>query len=748
MRLKPYTGLLLAFIICSCSVSRFIPENETLYQGSSFKISTEEKIKDLAAIEAELQTVLTPKANSSKLGLRAHYKVETGKPGFIYRFINKKIGEKPVYQSNVNTNKTENLILNRLGNLGFFYSSVSSEIKRKKKTSEVVYSVKLAQPYVMETYQLDTDTLPIYKEIAKSIDESFIKKGDRFNLANLKTERERIDAKLKSKGYYNFNADFLVFELDTNQYQTKRFDLYLRLKKNVLKKALLAYKLNEVNVFPNYTVHTRNKEADTVTLKNVNIIQDSSFFKPKRLRPYMLFEKGQFYQPEKFKITTKRLSSIATYKYVNVQFDEKDITEHDSIGYLNTNVYLSPLNKRALSLELQANTKSSGFTGPALALSYTNRNLFKGGEILKLTAEVGYESQITNTSDNSGLSSTQLALSGELVFPRLLSPIRIGHPFKYAVPKTKISTGIEYLNRSNLYSLTSFNATFGYQWHANDFVYHAINPISTSFVRLSNSTDAFQAILDENTFLASSFEQQLISGLTYNFTYNELSDVTKKNPLFFTTNIELAGNSLSLFSDKSDEEKTILGVEFAQYAKIDIDTRFNFKLGHEQSIVTRLYGGLGYAYGNSDVLPFSKQFFSGGPYSIRAFKTRSIGPGTYTPEDTTENTYFDRSGDIKLEANVEYRFPLYSYLKGAVFVDAGNIWLLNDNEDLPNGKFSSNFINQLAIGTGLGLRVDVQSFVIRLDWSAPLHKPLLEEESIYTFDAKSGIFNFAIGYPF
>jgi len=600
----------------------------------------------------------------------------------------------------------------------------------------------------METYQIDSDTLPIYREIAKTLKESTIKKGDRFNLANLKIERERIDAKLKAKGYYNFNADFLIFELDTNQYNTKRFDLYLRLKKNVLKKALLAYKLNHVNIFPNYGVHTSKNQADTVTIRNVNIIQDSIFFKPRRLRPYMLIEKGQFYQPENFKITTKRLSSIATYKYVNVQFKEMDSTENDSIGYLNTRVQLSPLNKRALNLELQANTKSSGFTGPALALSYTNRNLFKGGEILKLTGEVGYESQLTNTSDNSGLSSTQLALSAELVFPRLLSPIKFSNPFKYAIPKTKISTGISYLNRSELYSLTSFNAAFGYQWNANDYVYHDINLISTSFVRLSNSTDTFQAILDENTFLESSFEQQLISGLTYNFTYNELNDSNKKVPLFFTANIDVAGNSLNLFSKKNEDKNTILGVEFAQYAKIDVDTRLNFKLGNEQSIVTRLYGGLGYAYGNSDVLPFSKQFFSGGPYSIRAFKTRSIGPGTYSPESDTESSYFDRSGDLKLEANVEYRFPLYSYLKGAVFVDAGNIWLLKDNDDLPNGTFSSNFINQLAIGTGLGLRVDVQSFVIRLDWAAPIHKPLLSEESIYSFDAKNGVLNFAIGYPF
>lgn len=404
-----------------------------------------------------------------------------------------------------------------------------------------------------------------------------------------------------------------------------------------------------------------------------------------------------------------------------------------------------------MSAELQANSKSSGFTGPALALSYTNRNLFKGGEVLKITGKLGYEAQAGGkTSGTIGLTSTQLGLTADLVFPRLLFPMRLSEQFEYAVPKTRISTGIEYLNRSKLYSLSSFNASFGYQWNANDYVSHTINPVSTSFIRLSNSTPEFDAILNDNPFLKNSFEQQLISGLTYKFTYSELGKGRKKHPFFFTSNIDLVGNTLSLLSNSgnTDNKKTILGVEFAQYAKIDVDARFNFNLGNQQSLVTRLYGGLGYAYGNSDTLPFSRQFFSGGPYSIRAFRTRSIGPGTYTPESTNTSSFFDSSGDIKLEANVEYRFPLYSYLKGALFVDAGNVWLLNENTALSGGKFSSNFINELAVGAGFGLRVDIQSFVLRLDWAAPVHTPNFNQNSKYTFDLGNGIFNFAIGYPF
>ncbi|WP_046755420.1 translocation and assembly module lipoprotein TamL [Kordia jejudonensis] len=745
--------LLLFFVIVlySCSVKRFIPENETLYEGATFKIESKEEIADDQAIKEALQEVLRPQPNSSKLGLLAHYKVETGKPGFIYRFIDKRLGEEPVYQSDVDISNTENLILNRLENLGFFYSSVTSEIIKNDKTSEVVYTIQLAKPYTMETYQLAADTLSIHKEIQKTLDQSFIKKGERFNLARLKVERERIDADLKSKGYYNFNADFLIFEIDTNQYKNKRFDLFLRLKKNTPIKALFAYKLKTVNIYPNTSVNNDYKHADTTTMKGVNFIQDTLFFKPKRLRPFVLFEEGQLYDPKKFKATSRRLSSISTYKFVNVQFEEQPITDRDTIGYLNTSVYLSPLNKRALSAELQANAKSSGFTGPTLALSYTNRNLFKGGEVLKITGKFGYEAQLRGKANNTtGLNSTQLGLTADLLFPRLLFPMDVSEQFKYNIPKTKISAGIEYLNRNQLYSLSSFNTSFGYQWNANTYVYHTINPISTNYIRLSNSTDEFDAILEDNLFLKNSFEQQLISGLTYNFTYNELGDFNKKNPFFFSSNIDIAGNSLSLLGSKDDitGRKTILGVEFAQYAKIDFDARFYLRFKNEQTLITRLFAGLGYAYGNSDVLPFSRQFFAGGPYSIRAFRTRSVGPGTYVPENPDISSFFDRSGDIRLEANVEYRFPLYSYFKGAFFVDAGNVWLRNENSELPGGKFTKNFMNELAIGAGAGLRVDIQGFVLRLDWAAPVHAPVQNETSKYTFDAGNGIFNFAIGYPF
>ncbi len=750
------TSLLFILVIMStassCGVKRYVPENEVLYQGSKLNVSSDSTIRDIHKIEEELEALLRPEPNSKilgiKLGLWSYYKTRQKKSGFLSKYLNKKIGEEPVYLSDADPERTQELIRNRLENRGFFESEISTRSKQRKTAGTITYDIDVKTPYTVERYQLEHDSLAIYSEIQSRLSNSFIKPQIRFDLARFKLERERIDKHLKSKGYYNFNADFLIFEADTNQYKGKKFDLYLRLKNDIPTRAKIPYIIHSVTVYPNHAIDNKNRKLDTVSISGIDYLQDSTFFKPKKLAPYILFNKGELYNPTTSKLTSNRLSSIGTYKFVNIQFDERKLKDNvDSIGLLDAKIYLSPLNKRALRAELQAVTKSNNFTGPALSLTYSNRNLFKGGETLNIIGKIGYETQVAS-GDNAGLSSTQIGLKTNLIFPRLLFPIRLVDRFKYAIPKTKISTGVEYLNRSKLYSLNSFTGSFGYNWNANKYVYHELNPISINYIKLANTTEEFEKILDENPFLNSSFEQQFIAGLTYSFIYSELNSSSKKNLLFFNTNVDVAGNTLSLLSNTSDKKNTFLGQEYAQFSKIDADIRYYFNLGKNQTLITRLFGGVGLAYGNSNTLPFSKQYFSGGPYSIRAFRTRSIGPGTYNPEATDTGAFFDRSGDIRLEANVEYRFPVYSFLNGAFFFDAGNVWLFDENETLPGGKFTSSFTKELAMGTGFGLRLDIQGFVIRLDWGIPIHTPRIENNQEYTFDIPNGILNFAIGYPF
>ncbi|WP_339666364.1 BamA/TamA family outer membrane protein [Maribacter arcticus] len=761
---------LVFLLIYSCGIEKYIPKGEQLYTGAELELETVSDLKDIKEVKTELFNLIEPSPNATFLGMKPalffHYKAQREKPGFFYKFLNKSFGEEPVYFSEVNTERVEELILNRLDNNGFFYSRSDSETTIDGKFASVNYSASLPEAYVLENYNLESDSLPIYKEIEKMLPETALVKGDRFDLDLLKAERARLNNGLKQRGYYNSQEDLLIFEADTNQYKNKKFDLFLRLKKDVPARASIPYTIDSITVYPNYSI-----EGDTLPLiKNnvtqvdsIDFVQNELYFKPELLKSYLLFNEGDLYDASISKQTSNRLSALGSYKYVNIQYTELDTTATDGdSGSLAANIYLAPLTKRSIRAELQAITKSNGFTGPGILLTHSNRNVFNGGETFSVSANFSYESQLSS-GNNSSLSSIAGGISADLIIPRSIpfSPSR----FKYAVPKTKISLGLDFLQRSQLFTLNSVNGSFGYTWKENQYVYHQLDPISINYSRLTNVTDEFQTILDDNPFLSLSFEQQFIAGLLYNFTYDEVSNINKEYPVYFATNFDLAGNMLNLVSGSS---KTIFGSEYAQYAKVDADFRFYMRWQKERTLVSRIYAGWGLPYGNSQTLPFVKQFYSGGPYSVRAFNIRSLGPGNFNAQTENATTdYFDQSGNLKLEANVEYRFPLFSYLKGAFFIDAGNVWLTGNYSDIEDdqltssfsqnlftdGKFEKDWLKEVAAGVGFGLRLDIQNFVIRLDLASPLRVPYLPENNRWNVPFFGNIdnnmtLNFAIGYPF
>jgi outer membrane protein insertion porin family len=777
MQKNKYIVLILFYgmiFLNSCNVKKYIPEDEFLYTGADVELTSEDKIENRKALKSELENLIQPDPNSkfmgARIGLYFHYKAQQENPGFINRFLNKRLGEEPVYLSDVDPFGTEDLLKNRLENRGYFYSRINHTIEEDEadKLANITYTAMLPEePYILAEYEIDSDTLKVYREIKKTLSESLLKKDKPFHLSRMKAERERIDSELKKRGYYNFSPNFLIFEADTNQYDRKKFDLFLRLKDQVPEEGIKPYRIKHVNIYPNYRVETDSLARDTIRFNNRNYIQEEIFFEPEKLDPFILIEEGELYEPQESGKTSRRLTSLGIYKFVNIRYDEIDSLATDSLGFLEANIFLSPMNKRAIRAELQAVTKSNNFAGPHLALTYTNRNLFEGGEILNISAKAGYETQLSSEND-TGQTSIVLGADADLIYPRMLFPIfEIKSDwFQYSIPKTKIGLGFEYLDRSNLFSLFSVNGSFGYVWKANRFITHELNPFAVTYTQLSKTTPEFDRILDSNPFLKSSFDQQFIAGLTYSFYYNEMVDEMDQHQFFINANLDLAGNLLDLFSG-GETPRTFLGLEFAQYAKLDTDLRYHFRLSNDNIIATRLYGGIGIPYGNSQVMPFSRQFYSGGPYSVRAFQIRSLGPGSYSPPRAEEGIpYYDRMGNIRLEANVEYRFPIYQFLKGAVFADAGNVWNTESNhveinEDeltpeqleqqlllLENGTFGSDFLDEVAVGVGAGLRIDIQSFVIRFDLGIPVHTPYYEEGQRWDFRITDPVFNFAIGYPF
>jgi len=745
------------FLICiallnSCAVKKYIPEDTYLYTKGEANLESEHKIEDEKYIQEQVDEVLFPEPNAAfwgfRPGLHFYYKAQRDKPGIINKFLNKKIGEEPVYFDEVNIDNTKEVLVNRLENLGYFNSAVTHEINvdSTRKQKSISYAIQLKKAYKMNSIELDPeqkDSLAIFEDIKKSLVNSLIDPKKRFDLSVLKAERERIHADLKENGYYNFDPNFLIFEIDTNQHENKRFDLYLRLKNEVPEKALSIYKINKVEVFPNVSLSATEKKMDSIVVDGIHFYQDSIFFKPERLRPFILIEKGNPYQASVSRSTSRRLAGMNTYKFVNIEYEDIDSLDQNNFRWLNTKISLSPLNKRSLRFEVQGVTKSNNFTGPNVGVTYINRNLFKSGVQLRLNSTAGYERQFLS-GDQNGLSSLQLGLRGTLSFPRLLFPIDLSPKFTYSIPKTNISLGVDLLDRTDLYTLSSFSGSFGYSWDGNKYVRHTINPLNIEYLSLQNTSSDFEEILDSNPFLRRSFEQQFIAGLTYSFTFNSIEDQLISQGMFFNFNFETAGNTLGLLARGNKTPNTFLDLAYAQYVKSDIDFRYHYAINEKgQKLVGRVFAGLGLPYGNSNSLPFVKQYFAGGPYSVRGFRIRSLGPGTYLPEDET-NSFFDQAGDIRLEANLEYRFPIISFLNGAFFTDAGNVWLMNENPALPGGKFSSSFIEEFGISSGFGLRIDVTGFVIRFDLAAPIKKPAQK----WDFEYDKPVFNFAIGYPF
>nr|MBS0037966.1 BamA/TamA family outer membrane protein [Saprospiraceae bacterium] len=757
--------LLLLGILSSCGVKKYIPEEERLFTGVDVSVETESSVRDIKEIESELVDIIRPQPNTSILGgrpyLRWHYRANSEKSNFINRFLNKRFGEEPVYLSDVNLERNGQVILNRMENKGFFNSEIHFETDTsKRKKARISFKIQSEEPYHLKNYQIEGMPTQLSNLAEESMTQSLLQEGMRYNLTSLRRERNRISDYLMEHGYYYFTGDYLLFSMDT-ALGDRQFNLYLQIKPNVPEEALQPYKISDIFVYPDQALPSESPSArDTVHMDNYQVISSTHQFKPGRLDDYILFDKGELYRKSQSDITRQRLFAIGAFGFVNIRHRKPSYSPPDTLdyNYLESHIYLSPVSKISLRAELQAISKSNNFMGPVMTGEYRDRNAFKGGEQFQLGMKLGYETQVAG-GRQTGLSAFEIGVYGELSFPRIIAPIKWRDNIHYGVPRTRIKLSYSILSRLNNYELRSAVFSFGYSWNGSRYAHHEIKPVSISYTRLSQTSEQFEEVLMSNPFLQRSFQQQFIPGIEYNFTFHNKSTRDKKHHQFVQFRADAAGNFAHFMNRTFEvsEQQKIFGNEFAQYLRFDLDMRHYISLGKESQFVARVFGGLGLPQGESLSLPYIKQYFSGGPNSVRAFRIRSLGPGTYQPQDLNDRSFFDQAGDIRVEANIEYRFPLISYLKGALFADGGNIWLANDNETLPGGQFSSDWVRELAVGAGFGFRLDIDLFVIRLDIATPLRKPWLEEGNRWVDNFSIGkkewrreniVYNIAIGYPF
>lgn len=722
-------------------------------------IEDKNELENHRKIINELNNELKPKPNGKFLWMRPRLSlynsiIELKKEKGFKHWLKYKLGQSPALYNEEVCNKLNLTFENRLYHQGYFNAHSHFDIQENRNTVQIDYRIKPNVGYKIDTIIFPEPIDLITTAIHQSQSESLITKGAPYNLEILKEERKRIDIALGNQGFYFFDPDFLIFNADSSQ-GNHRVKLKLLLKDNNPKESGEVFKLNKIYVAEDFRL--KNYQPDTSSFGNYTILSATNYMRPEVLQNFIFLEKDSIYAKKDHNNTLRHFMGTRAYRYVNARYVESPDRENALDAFLT----LSPSQKMSLSSELNAVSKSNNFVGPGAKLSFKSRNFLRGAELFSVNLNGRFEKQISG--DKQGDTAYEVSIDAGLDLPQIV-PFKNKKISKPYVPFTNISIGAGIYSRVSLYKFNTFNTGLEYTWRKNKYLTHKFAPLDISLTNLMDATDEFMDYLLLNPSIRKSFEEQFIIGSSYNFIYNHLNDPQKAR-YYFSFAVDPSGNLVGLVHSitsseplSPDNQATVFGLPVSQYFRFRTDARYYIKTGKEALIATRFHGGIGLPFGNSTVMPYVKQFYSGGTNSIRAFRARSLGPGSYPPE-SSDNGFIDQTGEIKLEASAEYRFPIIGYLKGALFADAGNIWLVHEDSLRPGGKFDvDTFYKEIALGLGFGLRVDIDLVVLRFDWAFPIRKPELPEGERWVFD-KIDLFdrtwrkdyllwNISIGYPF
>jgi outer membrane protein insertion porin family len=663
-----------------------------------------------------------------------------------------------VLLSSVDLVKNSTILQNRLQNESYFQAQVTGDTVVKNKTGKAVYTVHAGPGYLIRKVTFPSGTRSIDTAVAGTGSQSLLKVGDKYNLDVIKNERLRIDARLKEEGFYYFAPEDLIARVDSNA-KDHHVDIYVSVKNTISGLATKIYDIRNIYVYPDYSLKdTSRKLESAVKYRWYNVIDPKHTVRPFVFKNTVLLHPGDVYNRTKHNGSLNRFIELGPFKSVNNRFEA---VSQDS-SYLDLYYFLTQYKRKSLQAEVQARQTSANFSGTQFNLTFRNRNTFKGAELFTLNFFVSNDLQFGHTSNNH--SVYQFGVQPSISWPRIIGPFNFS-PNNAFIPRTILQTGYTLIDRTGLYRLNSFNASIGYQWKPTLHTQHELTLFGVTYVDAANVSKLYRdsILKTRNPALAHVINNQFTFGPSYSYTFTNTTEEFRTNTYYFMSRLSLSGNLYGILTgaDTPRRVSKIFNTPFNQYLKIENEARFFHKLGPNNKLATRLIVDVGLPYGNSTVMPYSQQFFIAGANSLRGFQARSIGPGAYNvPDALRQGTNFlpDESGDIKLEANVELRPKLFSILEGALFVDAGNIWLLHPNKYVPGGAFGKNFINQIAADAGAGLRLNLSVLILRGDIGFPIIKPSLpagQHIVINQIDFGSSkwrgqnlIFNLAIGYPF
>lgn len=754
-------------LLSSCNYTRHVPEGKKILWDNDI-ILDEGK-----SAPSEAYSILKQRPAVHYLGLAPNLAIYSWGDGTDSSFFSK-IGDAPVIYNEQKAHRGSEQLQNYFFNKGYFNAKSKFETKdsRRKKWVYVDYFVDRGSRYYISELEIDIpnpDLNIIYYRHARN-SEILVKDG--YDASKLDKERDRLTEIFKNSGFYAFSKSFISFEADTftagDSVKMKLIISPIAMKEgdSIYYKPHEAYRIANIFVQPDYTYLQEEEPGDTLEYLNYLITYDTLNYKPRYLTDAIHFRKGDYFQNNKIKDSYSHFISYNSFKVTEINFK---LAGRDSLGpLLNTFINLAPEKKRTISIETEA-TSTSGNYGINLKLGWKSRNIFGAGEEFDLKFNGGIEFQ-TGLTDAGRTQTFELGGEVGLKYPRFVLPFNtVGLLPKRMRPTSRISL---YGNRvlRNEFDRETFGGRLNYSWRENSRKSHSLDLADISYITFFDRN--FEFIGSLNAIQQIAFVPALISASRYTFTYNQQSNRSVKNHNFFKTSVEIAGNTLSLIESNNasrTEDSTginlIGNVPYFQYIKLEADYRYYWNFGNKTSWVNRAYAATIRPYGNSigryddgsqiRNAPFSKYFFIGGSNDLRAWPAYRLGAGTQ------QNTFYDGNGNndsnfalgtIKFLFNSELRFPLFSFFQGAIFVDAGNIWLNGGLEDEETDFKIEDVVEQLAIGTGIGVRMDFDFFVVRFDVGAKVRDPgRISIGDPWVLDNRpfaNLTYNIALGYPF
>lgn len=760
--------ILILLTLFSCSTTKLIEPGEQLYTG--IKDIRIEGRKEYASTPigqtaiTEIEAALAAAPNGSIAGSSSvkslpiglwWYNAFANSKSRLGKWFFRNFATTPVLISKVNPELRARIATNVLSYYGYFNGNVTSEVitnKKNPKKAKVRYTVQLHQPYMLDSIAYLGFTSTADSLLNATRGKRLLRSGEQFSVNNLSGERERINTLLRNNGYYYSQTNYIELLADTIN-NPGNVDMRIQPMKGLAPHIRRQYTIGNINIQIDNNA-SRRAPLDTLKTRSFSYIYSGAKapVRPGALMRNILFRSGDIYSQEIQQNSLSQLSKMNIFGGMNFSY-----TPRKDSDTLDVNILAQMDKPYNFSFELNATSKSNSQIGPGSKLSLSRNNIFRGGETLKLTLQGSYEWQTDGAikGRQAVINSWEIGADASLTFPRLYFPIIHRRHLRFPA-STSLRLYADQMNRSGFFKMVHVGSEITYNIYTKRTTVHTVTPFRLTYDMLQRTTAKFDSIAAENRSIANSFRNQFIPAMQYTFTYDN-TPTRHRNKTWLEASVTSSGNVTSLlfaaFGKKWDQkDKDLFKNPYAQFVKLTAEIRQLYRINSKNYIATRLMAGVIKSYGNSSYAPYSEQFYIGGANSLRAFTVRTIGPGSYHPAKETRYSYLDETGTLKFEANVEYRFGLFGNLNGALFVDAGNVWLLEKDESRSGGEFMlSTLADEIALNTGFGLRYDLDILVLRLDFGIALHAPYDTGKSGYynlpNF-GKGFAWHFAIGYPF